>query len=175
MTPAAPMPSSLPAVDRRERLAVLLLLPLALLWFWPTFAHGLRSDDFLVTYYTDRMTGAVRWDRVVAEFARPWFDAGELYRPLVSVSFGVELALFPSPGARHVVNSLLVAIAAMATAATAGVLARAHGAGPKARVAAPLLAGLTVLLHPAAVETAAWVAARVTSLEIAFGARARWR
>lgn len=160
---------------RRERVAVLALLPLALLWFWPTFAHGLRSDDFLVTYYTDRLSGAVRWDRVVAEFARPWFDAGELYRPLVSVSFGLELALCPSPGARHVVNTLLVAIAALATAATAGVLARAHGAGPKARVAAPLLAGLTVLLHPAAVETAAWLAARVTSLEMAFGALALWR
>lgn len=166
---------TLAGCDRRERRAVLLLLPLALLWFWPTFAHGLRSDDFLVTYYTDRLSGAVRWDRVLGEFARPWFDAGELYRPLVSVSFGVELALCPSPGARHVVNTLLVAMAAMATAATAGVLARAHGAGPKACVAAPLLAGLTVLLHPAAVETAAWLAARVTSLEMAFGALALWR
>ncbi|MBM3972595.1 MAG: hypothetical protein FJ301_00615, partial [Planctomycetes bacterium] len=161
--------------NRRARLAVLLLLPLALLWFGPTFAHGLRSDDFLVTYYTDRLSGAVHWDRVLGEFARPWFEAGELYRPLVSVSFGVELALCPSPGARHVVNTLLVTIAALATAATAGVLARAHGAGAKIRAAAPLLAGLTVLLHPAAVETAAWLAARVTSLEMAFGALALWR
>ena len=175
MTASSRPNSPAATADRRARLAVLLLLPLALLWFWPTFTHGLRSDDFLVTYYTDRLSGAVRWDRVVAEFARPWFDAGELYRPLVSVSFGVELALCPSPSARHVVNTLLVAIAALATAATAGVLARAHGAGPKARVAAPLLAGLTVLLHPAAVETAAWLAARVTSLEMAFGALALWR
>ena len=161
--------------DRRERLAVLLLLPLALLWFWPTFAHGLRSDDFLVTYYTDRMTGAVRWDRVVAEFARPWFDAGELYRPMISVSFGIELALCPSPGARHVVNTLLVAVTAMATAATAGLLARAHAANAAMRAGCALLAGLAVLLHPAAVETAAWLAARVTSLEMAFGALALWR
>jgi hypothetical protein len=117
--------------DRRERLAVLLLL-LALLWFWPTFEHGLRSDDFLVSYDTDRLSGTMRGDRRFGEFARPWFDAGELYWPMIRVRFGVELALCPSPGARHVLNTLLVATAAMATAATAG-----------------------VLLHPAAVETAA--------------------
>lgn len=146
----------------------LVMLALAFAWFWPTLHHGLRSDDYLVTYYTDRLGGAVLWDRVFAEFGRPWFDGGELWRPLVSVSYGVEMALFPSPTGRHACNVLLVGIAAAATAATAGLLAEHR------RLLATLVAGSLVVLHPASVETAAWIAARVTNLQMALCALSAW-
>lgn len=158
MTAAAIAPA---AARRSVAWASLAMLALAFAWFWPTLQHGLRSDDYLVVYYTDRLSGAVQWDRVFEEFTRPWFGGGELYRPLISVSFGVELALFPSPSGRHAFNVLFVAIAAAAAAATAGLLATQR------RTLAAVVAGLLVVLHPATVETAAWIAARVTSLQMA--------
>ena len=58
-----------------RRVSWWLLLPalLALGVFWPTLAHGWRSDDFLTVYYLDRESEAVRWGRVFEEWARPWF------------------------------------------------------------------------------------------------------
>lgn len=144
------------------------MLAAAFLWFWPTLQHGLRSDDYLACYWTDRLTGAIHWGRVFEEFVRPWFGVGELYRPLVSLTYSIELALFPSPAARHAFNVLFVAITAAATAATAALLATHR------RAFAACLAGAVVVLHPATVETAAWISARVTSLQMAACALACW-
>lgn len=154
--------------DRAAAGVSLAMLALAFAWFWPTLHHGLRSDDYLTIYYADRRTGEVAWGRVFEEFVRPWFGSGELYRPLISVTFGIELALFPGPVGRHLFNVAFVAIAAAAVAATASLLA------PRRRALAAMLAGAVVLLHPAAVETAAWLAARVTNVQMAAGALACW-
>lgn len=152
------------AAPERSRAGVLTgaaLLLVTFLWYWPCLHHGLQSDDYLTVYYTDRTTGAVQWDRVFGEFSRAWFGAGDLYRPLVSLSFGIEHAFWPAPWARHAGNVLLLAITAMATAATAARLC------PQRRSLGAWFAGLVVVLHPAAVEPTAWICARTTGMQMA--------
>lgn len=141
-----------------------LLLPalLALIWYWPCLGFGFRSDDFQTVYYVDRAAGTVRWERVLEEFARPWFGVHDLYRPLVSLSYGVNHALASSPATFHLFNVLLAGATAAMLAATAAAC----------RLAAPAL-GATVaaalfLLHPAAVEPTAWIAARTSGLQQLF-------
>lgn len=167
-TPPRPPASSAREADRAVRWSCLGVLALTFVWFWPTLWFGLRSDDYLAPFYVDRVTGDVRWANVWIEFVRPWFGAGELYRPLISASYGVEGWLAPGPAVRHLLNVLLVAVAATATAATAGLLA------PGRRALAAALAGAVVVLHPGAVETAAWISARVTNLQMAFGGMVFW-
>ncbi|HEX6811476.1 MAG TPA: hypothetical protein VF384_07625 [Planctomycetota bacterium] len=156
------------SIERQALVCGVMMLAAALLWYWPTLHHGLRNDDYLIVYYTDRTTGAVSWGRVLEEFVRPWFGGKALYRPLVSLSFGIESALCPSPGARHLTNVVLLGITATATAATAAALA------PQRRAAAAIVAGLFVVLHPAAVEPTAWICARTTGMQMAAVAVACW-
>src|SRR5262245_31805678 len=155
------------APGRQPLVCAAAMFAAALLWFWPTLHHGLRSDDYLTVYYIDRTTGAVSWCRVFEEFVRPWFGANDLYRPLVSLSFGIEFALCPA-GPCHLTNVVMLGITAAATAATAARLA------PMRAKAAAIVAGLVVVLHPAAVEPTAWICARTTGMQAAAGAVACW-
>src|SRR5262245_44489090 len=155
------------APGRQPLVCAAAMFAAALLWFWPTLHHGLRSDDYLTVYYIDRTTGAVSWCRVFEEFVRPWFGANDLYRPLVSLSFGIEFALCPA-GPCHLTNVVMLGITAAATAATAARLA------PMRPAAAAIVAGLVVVLHPAAVEPTAWICARTTGMQVAAGAVSCW-
>jgi hypothetical protein len=147
---------------------------LALAWYWPVLAHGWRSDDFLAVYYYDRDAAAVHWSRVAEEWLRPWFGVRDLYRPLVSLSYGVNWWCSAQPWGFHLLNLLLLAVSAVATAAVAARLA------PAAPRCAGCIAGALVVLHPAAVEPTAWIAARTTGLQVACSGVAmltflRWR
>lgn len=155
------------AMGRQPLVCAAAMLAAALLWFWPTLHHGLRSDDYLTVYYTDRLTGAVSWGRVFEEFVRPWFGGNDLYRPLVSLSFGIDFAFCPA-GPCHLTNVVMLGITAAATAATAARLA------PMRPTAAAIVAGLAVVLHPAAVEPTAWICARTTGMQVAAGAVTCW-
>ena len=155
------------APGRQPLVCAAAMFAVALLWFWPTLQHGLRSDDYLTVYYIDRTTGAVSWGRVFEEFVRPWFGGTDLYRPLVSLSFGIEFALCPA-GPCHLTNVVMLGITAAATAATAARLA------PTRPSTAAIVAGLVVVLHPAAVEPTAWICARTTGMQAAAGAVACW-
>lgn len=146
----------------------LLVAAVAIAWFWPVLGHGLRSDDYLTVYYLDREAGAVRWGRVFQEFVRPWFGADDLYRPLVSLSFGLEFAVGGSAALQHLTNILCLAVTVAATAATAARLT-----GTRRSVAA-LVAGLAVALHPSAVEPTAWICGRTTGLQMAAVTLAIW-
>lgn len=152
----------------RERLWLVLPALLALVWFWPTLSHGFRSDDFLTVYYYDRDAAGVHWDRVFGEWGRPWFGVRDLYRPFVSLTFGANWALSTSPLGFHLLNVLLLAGTATAVAA----------AGARLAPASPRLVGLVaaavVVLHPAAVEPTAWIAARTTGLQVFWSAVAYW-
>jgi hypothetical protein len=147
-----------------------LLLPalFAIAWFLPVLWHGFRSDDFLSVYYFDRDAEAVKWGRVFEEWARPWFGVRDLYRPLVSLSFGVNWALSTQPFWFHLGNVLLLAGTAAAMAAAAARLA-----SERPRLVA-MVAGALVVLHPAAVEPTAWIAARTTGLQVFWSAVAYW-
>lgn len=140
---------------------------LALLLYGATLSHPFLSDDYLVVHYLDRDLGAVRWDRVFAEFVQPWFGVRDLYRPLVSLSLGINLALGGAePFGFHLFNVLCLA----GTGAAAAALARLVLQGAHASVAAAV--GCLLVLHPALVEQATWVAARTTGLEMLFSALA---
>ncbi|MBL8725434.1 MAG: hypothetical protein JNK49_15435 [Planctomycetes bacterium] len=139
----------------------------ALLWFWPVLGHWFRSDDLLTVYYWDRDGAAVRWDRVFEEWVRPWFGVRDLYRPLVSLSFGLDYCLSTAPFGFHLTNVLLLGGTAVAVALAARRLA-------PGRPFAALAAALVVVLHPAAVEPGAWIAARTTGLQVFWSAVAYW-
>lgn len=144
-----------------RRLAAALVLALAIVWFHATLQHGLRNDDYLTVYYTDRETGAVRWDRVFGEFARGWFGVPWLWRPLVSMSFALDRALSSTLAFAHIDNVLFLGVTATAVALTAARLA------PSRPWLAAFGAGACVVLHPAAVEPTAWLSARTTGLQVA--------
>ena len=159
----------------RERLAAIALvgvaMTLAFVWFWPTLHVGLRSDDYLIVYYYDRTTGALHWGRMLEEFVRPWFGAAELYRPMVSTSFAVDILLWPSPLGFNFQNVMITAVAVAAIALTARRLLPTRSA---ISWIAALAGAVLLLLHPATVEPTAWIAGRTNSLELAFGALASW-
>lgn len=143
--------------------ALIAVFAAAFAWFWPTLSVGFLSDDFAAVYYYDRHLGVVDWPRVFEEFWRPWYGVRDLYRPLVSLSIGMNLALDGfDPHPFHVTNVLLVATAATATAGLAALLA------PQRPALAAVAAGAAFVLHPATVEPASWIAARTSGLEVAF-------
>lgn len=144
-------------------LTCLLCAVVAVLWHWRALQMPFLSDDYLMVRYLDRAGGTVRWDRALAEFVQPWFGVRDLYRPLISLSFAVELQLWgPDPLAAHAGNLLLLALAVGCVARTAASLL------PGAGALAALTAGLTLALHPATVEVTHWVAARTSAMELAW-------
>ncbi len=143
---------------------------LAVAWFADTLHHGPRSDDYLAVYYRDRVSGSVNWGRIFEEFARPWFNVPNLYRPLVSVSLGLDDTLMPGPFGGHLWNVVMLALGAGATTATAWRLMPSHGC----RGAAALVAGGLVVFHPAAIEATAWIAGRTSSMQLAFAMLSGW-
>jgi hypothetical protein len=142
-----------------------LVLVATFAWFWPTLAHGFRSDDFLIGYYADGQGGGA-FSRAFAEFGRGWFGVRDLWRPLVSVSLAIDFELGSDAWGFRATNVALVGIAAFATACTAARLS------PRRPVLAGAVAAMLVVLHPAAVEPVAWISARTTGLEVAMGALA---
>ncbi len=155
-------------MTKASRLWLLLPALFALAWYWPVLFHGFRSDDFLTVYYFDRDAESVKWGRVLEEWVRPWFGVRDLYRPVVSLTYGLNWALSTSPFGFHLLNVLLL----LGTGTAVGLAVRrlAPGNATPAAVAAAVV----VLLHPAAVEPAAWIAARTTGLQVFFSALAYW-
>ncbi|MAE75766.1 MAG: hypothetical protein CMJ85_02725, partial [Planctomycetes bacterium] len=55
----------------------------------------LLSDDFLTGYLLEPDGNSVAWREVFADFWRPWLgiEGSVLYRPLMSLSYGLDLAI----------------------------------------------------------------------------------
>ena len=124
---------------------------------------GFLSDDFLMVRYWDREAGSVRWNLVGAEFQGPWFGVRDLYRPLVSLSDAVQAALFGFDSRWfHLANVAMLLVSALSV----GAIVRLRFPSAPGYLAAA--AGSVMLLHPAAVEPAHWIAARTTGLEVMF-------
>ena len=133
------------------------------LWHLRSLCVPFLSDDYLMVRYLSRESGAVLWSRVLGEFTSPWFGVHDMYRPLVSLSYGIELQLWGACAVcSHAVNLGLLAVTAAAVAFTGSRF------GPRIPGLAALVAGLCVVLHPATVEVSSWMAARTAALETMF-------
>src|SRR5262245_9856617 len=115
--------------------------------------------------YWDRGREAVRWDRVADDFVGPWSGVRDMYRPLVTLSIALQLALHGfAPRLFHVANCAMVTIAALAIA----VLVRQRFADGRGLLA--FAAGALVLAHPSVVEPSHWILSRTTALEVMLSA-----
>ncbi len=163
-----PVPDDATPGGARLLLACLLGPLAAVLLYLPTVTHGtwLEDDVYLANLVDDwDATPATDWDKVLADFTRPWAtDRGMFYRPVVTLSAGVEYALAGGPSATlsHATNLAVHALAALCCALLAAALR------PRGRVTAAAMGGLLFALHPAASEPVCWLAARTSSFAIAF-------
>lgn len=139
---------------------------IAIAVFWSTLSGGLLSDDLLLSALWNQAGDGVNWGHVFADFGRAWFGLdAPLYRPLLTLSFAIDIAVFgDSVAGYHATNLLLHAIAVCATATVAWVLGQKHGHGARAA----LVCGSIAALHPVVVESVAWIAARNSGIEVAF-------
>lgn len=122
------------------------------------------SDDYLLVSLLDPETGAVQWAEILSSFTEGWFLSPAYWRPLVNLSYGINIALLGfSPLSLHVVNLLLHLVVVAATAEIC------HRLGSREH---PLLAavfgGVFVALHPLSPEPVLWISARTTGLEVCF-------
>ncbi len=147
-------------------LAIAVPVLLAIVAFASTLDGGFLSDDFLLSsLWNDAGTG-VDWQRTFADFTRSWFGIdAPLYRPLLTLSFGLDVAIWGSDTTGyHVTNLLLHCTATFATATVAAVLGARHGVAARAAICC----GAIAAVHPAVVESVAWIAARNSGIEVAF-------
>ena len=135
---------------------------------WRTLEGSFVSDDFLLaSLYTEDCTGT-NWGQVFADFGRSWFGVPDshLWRPLLTTSFGVDIALSGSdPRGFHWTNLLLHVIAVMANAVIAATLVRRSS---RLMPLAALCCGAFTATHPIVIESVAWIAARNSGIEVAF-------
>ena len=135
-----------------------------------TLGGGLLSDDLLLDFFTRHDAPGMQpdWARVAADFGRPWLGIpAPLYRPMVSLSMASDLAIDSgSHAAFHLTNTALHALIAVLVGALCAQFVTSR------RALAALVGGGLVALHPAAIEPVAWIAARNSSLELAFHATA---
>ena len=150
------------------RLWPAVLAPVVLAWvcFWPALSGGFLSDDYLLGVYLDGSADRARvaWSEVLRDFARPWLGFGSpFYRPLLSVSFAVDLAVGGgSPVPFHLQNLVLHSAVVAMTALLCSLYCVRRPA------LAALLGGSLCALHPVACEPVAWIAARNSELEVVF-------
>lgn len=160
-------PARAPLCPATCALAIAAAAIAAMLWSWPALWGGLLSDDWLIgaMFEVGPRGRVVDWGEVFADFGRSWLGIdNSFYRPLLSVSFALDVWLGGSPLVLHATNLLLHA----AVAAMAALLCALHAQQGPQRTAAALAGGVFVALHPLAVEPVAWIAARNSGLEVFF-------
>jgi hypothetical protein len=167
------MPLARPALEPRRRgflvpLAALAAALLALAVLAPALFGGYLSDDLQLNYFLAASEAEPRldWGEVLADVARPWLGAegGATYRPLISLHYAFDLALGGADPrfALHASNLFFHALSSALVALLAAGLC-----APRPALAA-LVAGALFALHPSCVETAAWIAGRVSGTQVAF-------
>ncbi len=148
--------------DLRRLLWILPIVVVAVALYASVRDVGFLSDDYLMLRYWDQAAAAVRWDRVAQDFTGPWFGSvRDMYRPVVTLAYALQLAVSADPRWFHLGNVLMVLVAALAVG---GFVWLRFPSSPWLAT----LAGGIVLLHPAAVEPSHWVASRTTALEVMF-------
>jgi len=146
-------------------LALFLAPMVAVLMYARTLDGSFLSDDFLLNIMLDKTSANPRvlWEQVFADFGRGWleFDQTRLYRPLVTLSAAVNYALGGAdPFGYHVFNVLFHAAATFACGLLCGLCC------PYRPNLAAVLGGALFALHPAAAESACWIAGRSSGMEL---------
>jgi len=147
-------------------LALLLGPALAIGIYSPTLFGSFLSDDYLVnTMLTHDADPQVYWSAVLADFSREWMGlkGGGMYRPFVSMSFALNYLVDGcSSFWFHLINVLVHALTAWCGAM---VCARCS---PQRPTMAAMLGGALIAAHPAFAESACWVSARNSGIQVLF-------
>ena len=146
-------------------LALLVGPLLAVLVYASTLQGSFLSDDVLlnVLLVDEGNPPDIDWAEVFADFHRGWLALGEsyLYRPMVTLSVAVNYMFGGAdPFGFHVFNVLFHAVATFAAGLLCGLCC------PYRPSLAAMLGGALFALHPAAAETACWIAARNSGMEV---------
>lgn len=149
-------------------LAFLVPMGMALSFLWPALSGGLLADDYLVNIFLDRDVAThavVDWSRVWRDLSGPWLglEGSAIYRPMISLQYGIEIALGQGdPVYLHVSNAIVHVLTVFAVCW----LGFALSSTAPARTA--FVAGTLFALHPACMETAAWISGCVTGTQVLF-------
>jgi hypothetical protein len=139
---------------------------IALALYAPTLGGTFLSDDFLVnTMLHHGASPTVNWSEIFADFTRAWagLDDAHLYRPLVSVSFALTIAIGGfDPFPFHVTNVIAHMLATLACALLCA------SCSPRRASLAAGLGGLVFAMHPIAAEPVCWIASRTAGLQVMF-------
>ncbi|MBI5369321.1 MAG: hypothetical protein HZA54_19960, partial [Planctomycetes bacterium] len=167
--PSNPAAPPAPATRGRRRLGAFAVAALSAACYLNTLPNGFVFDDETVIVY-DRTVRELRHPAV--HFSTPYWGGSLLarrepigtstYRPLATLSFAVDYALWGLQPWGYHLTSLLVH--ALATLAVLGLLRRLTGPGPLPEVAAALFA-----VHPVHTEAVAGAAFRPELLSALFG------
>ncbi|MHC4077031.1 MAG: hypothetical protein ACYST0_01175 [Planctomycetota bacterium] len=150
----------------RLHLVALLVPPVVALAFFIPMLVGAAflSDDYLLALFFDPKTGAVEWPEIWRDFGEGWFLSLAYWRPLISLSYAINIELFGfTPISLHAVNLTVHLVVVAATAHLCYRLcSREH------RFLAGLLGGLFCAVHPVVCEPVLWIAARTSGIEVCF-------
>lgn len=135
----------------------LLLVVLVAAGYAPVAGLTFLSDDWAVIRLVTIPDGVTNWPRVLDDFYSPLFERSPMYRPLYTLSFGTDFALFgTNPLPYHLVNLALHAAASFFVYLLA--LEMVSGEG---RRGISITAGALFALYPIHPEAVTWIAGRV--------------
>lgn len=142
---------------KAHALVALLLVVLVAVGYAPVAGLTFLSDDWAVIRLVTIPDGVTNWPRILTDFYSPLFERSPKYRPLYSLSFGIDYALFgTNPLPYHLVNLALHALASFFVYLLA--LESITGEG---RRAIAVTAGAIFALYPIHPEAVTWIAGRV--------------
>ena len=152
------MPKVSPKV---HALVALLLGILVAVGYASTFGLGFLSDDYaLIRLTTLPDLTTVSWSTLFKSFFSPLFERLHFYRPMYSLSFGVNYALFGTgPLGYHATNLLLHLV----TSFFVYLVALELVPGGR-RLGVAVTAGALFALYPVHPEVVTWIAGRVDSI-----------
>lgn len=142
-------------------LVALLLGLLVAVGYASTLGLGFLSDDYaLIRLTTLPDLATVSWSTLFESFFSPLFERLHFYRPMYSLSFGVNYALFGTdPLGYHVTNLLLHLVTSFFVYLVALELAPGER-----RFGISVTAGALFALYPVHPEVVTWIAGRVDSI-----------
>lgn len=148
----------MPKVSIKEHALVALLLGiLVAVAYAPIMNLSFLSDDWAVIRLVTLPDGVTNWSRNLNDFYTPLFDRSSKFRPLYSLSFALDFALYGTWSLPyHLTNLALHAVSSFFVY----LLALELVSGERQR-AVSVTAGILFALYPVHPEAVTWIAGRV--------------